>query len=1805
MVLSLLPAQVVAQGLTHSPHAGGQDAAMQSIATQNIGPNEAEVANDLYEKKFAQVSTITLISDIELNGCFPIDWEVTIDLNGHVLKMSDIGDGSVLKVENGGHLTIIDSNPTAEHKFTPNADGLWVLDETNGTKTVKGGVIYGGTGSSIGISVYGGGVYVEGGGTFTMNGGNIVGCTASTTFQARGGGVFVAEKGTFTMSGGSIAGCTTVGGYSYGGGIYNEGTVKLSGAAEIRDCYAKDSDGDAAYGGGISDNGEAFQISGNVRITGCTASGGGTDAVSMSYRSSISGGTFDGLAHNTGTISGGTFNGRVVNSNMITDGIFNGEVVNDGTISGGTFNGVVTNYGTITEGAVSGITVTYKANGGIYATQIVPSGSAAIKPVDPTVSSGAAFLGWYRADGTAYDFTQTVTENIILTARFAVVTRKVETKEELTAALADDTVDVIKLGSDIAIDATLIVDRAVTLDLVGYMLEMKGSGSVITVKNGGHLTLVDSDLTSTYYFTPDADGLWKWGTSGTKTVLGGVIYGGKGLTDRNSNGYGGGVYVDGGGAFTMNGGNIVGCKAVGYIAFGGGMFVAKGGTFTMTGGSITGCTAVAQGYGMAFGGGIRNDGESNDSNVGRTALSGTAVIRDCHAKGVTVANQLYGGGISDAGTLTISGDVQIIGCTADGYGSDAMYVNANNDSSVTGGMFYGSVDDPGNKISGLIVTYKDGDNEYAKQVLPSGTLATRPDTPANPGYIFEGWYTSDGAQWDYATAVTENLTLTAKWTIKTREVSTAQELTDALADISVGKILLTADIDISSSLTILRKVTLDLNGYVLRYADTTVNGSVFKIVSGGDLTVIDSRPDAEHRFNSDNVLWVLDEQNGKEIVKGGIITGGTGTPCYEDGSPYFTARGGGVYLEGDARFTMNGGNIVGCIAHTGGGVYISENGSFTMNGGSIVGCSSWFLSGPGGTPYFGGVCLDRGTFTMTGGVIKNCAKYSVVLSENATMNANGGEIYGVVKVEKNSYVTCLDGLTGVTAFRDNFWIYHNSARVDWGLFYDSITNYYSDPIIGLTVTYMNGETVYAKQILPSGTLATRPDALDPRTGYTFGGWNKADGTAWDYASDKVTDNITLYAKWIANTYTVTFDTAGGSTIAPITQDYGTAITAPEAPIREGYTFIGWDKAIPATMPAENVTITAQWEINQYTITFDTAGGSTVAPITQDFGTAITAPEAPTREGYTFIGWDKQIPATMPAENMTITAQWEINQYTITFDTAGGSTVAPITQDFGTAITAPANPTKVGYTFTGWDKEIPATMPAENITITAQWTLCDHVASTAQPTCTASATCTECSATLAALGHDVKPGYVYGGDNHWKECTRCTDKLELEAHAGGAASCTEQSVCSTCGQSYGALKPGSHSGSLVWHSNITMHEHRYDCCGLVVTAYELHHWYDGKCADCGYICTHPKGEKSCDGQAHCNICGSDYAAAPGSHAGKLVWVTDGRTHEQRYDCCGTVVTPAAAHEWKDGRCTVCGEVCGHTGGKANCHTKATCTVCGEQYGETDKSVHDGGTEVRGARAAGCTAAGYTGDTHCKSCGGKISSGTDIPATGHTGGKATCVRGAVCEVCGNAYGEIDPKNHASALVRVPATAATVAAEGNVEHWRCPDCGALFADADGARGLEPGDVVTGKLAPSVRVSESDGEPWVKGSGESLKFEFGCDPDDILSVHISVRLVPIVVDANRDETSFRLPGEGEVDYIRREDGVTVVLTPERLDELEPGIYDLTVDLGDGLSIGTSFTVEAAPTNAALVITIVAAAVVVVGGGAAASVILIRRKKH
>ena len=335
-----------------------------------------------------------------------------------------------------------------------------------------------------------------------------------------------------------------------------------------------------------------------------------------------------------------------------------------------------------------------------------------------------------------------------------------------------------------------------------------------------------------------------------------------------------------------------------------------------------------------------------------------------------------------------------------------------------------------------------------------------------------------------------------------------------------------------------------------------------------------------------------------------------------------------------------------------------------------------------------------------------------------TLDLGGGTLGGssdaiqiIVKNGSTFTAPASDGLTRPDGNTDSYfmWLDGNGNSYEPGASVPAdvteLTVQWTAPTYAVTL-HTNGGTINSGNVTEYtyGVGATLPTDVT-RTGYTFKGWydnENLTGSPVTAIGGAETGNKEYWAKWEINQYTITFDTNGGSKIAPITQDYGTAITAPADPTRKGYTFKGWDKEIPETMPADNITVKAQWEINQYTITFDTNGGSEIAPITQDYGTEITAPDNPTRKGYTFKGWDKEIPETMPAENITVKAQWEINQYTITFDTNGGSEIAPITQDYGTKITVPADPTRKGYTFKGWDKEIPETMPAENITVKAQW-----------------------------------------------------------------------------------------------------------------------------------------------------------------------------------------------------------------------------------------------------------------------------------------------------------------------------------------------------------------------------------------------------------------------------------------------------------------------------------------------------------------------
>ncbi|MDY5948826.1 MAG: InlB B-repeat-containing protein [Oscillospiraceae bacterium] len=351
-----------------------------------------------------------------------------------------------------------------------------------------------------------------------------------------------------------------------------------------------------------------------------------------------------------------------------------------------------------------------------------------------------------------------------------------------------------------------------------------------------------------------------------------------------------------------------------------------------------------------------------------------------------------------------------------------------------------------------------------------------------------------------------------------------------------------------------------------------------------------------------------------------------------------------------------------------------------------------------------------------------------------TFDTDGGSTVAPITQDYNTAVTAPADPTK-TGYTFNGWSPAVPAKMPAG----DMTVTAQWTINDYTITFdTDGGSAVAPITQAYNTAVTAP-ANPTKTGYTFAGWTPA------VPATMPAENVTITAQWTINQYTITFNTDGGSAVSPITQDYASVITAPENPTKTGYTFAGWSPAVPATMPAGDMTVTAQWTINEYTITFDTDGGSTVNPIAQDYGTAITAPEDPTKTGYTFAGWDKEIPATMPAENVTITAKWTINQYTITFNTDGGSEIAPITQNYATDVTAPANPTKTGYTFAGWTPEVPATMPAENVTVKAQWTINEYTITFDTDGGSEVAPITQNYATdVTAPANPTKTGYTFAG-----------------------------------------------------------------------------------------------------------------------------------------------------------------------------------------------------------------------------------------------------------------------------------------------------------------------------------------------------------------------------------------------------------------------------------------------------------------------------
>ena len=605
------------------------------------------------------------------------------------------------------------------------------------------------------------------------------------------------------------------------------------------------------------------------------------------------------------------------------------------------------------------------------------------------------------------------------------------------------------------------------------------------------------------------------------------------------------------------------------------------------------------------------------------------------------------------------------------------------------------------------------------------------------------------------------------------EVADSKNLSDALKS-DTAVIRLTGDIGITAYMTVSRPVTIDLNGHLLK---TTGKGSnLIHVIPNGELTLIDSNPNAVHKFSVEEAtgLWKQDAA-GTKVIKGGAITGGT--------------------------LLMRGGNIVGCTAREGGGIYVEDGGRFEMSAGTITGCVAQTANND--DTRGGGLC-NFGTTVLSGAAaIRDCR---AILSGESTNKNEGGGICSVRNLTIRDNVT----VSGCTANEESDAMSigggdanNSPTEIIGGTFDGSVTN--GGTISGGTFrdkvwnsgTLSGGQftgSVVNRGTITNGTFGGEVTNESGRSfgvisGGTFNGkvTNKNDISDSPEETPAKISGGTFNGE-VIGAYTVTFQSKGGSEVASQIRA-NTPAAQPDNPTKEGHTFIGWYKGEEkwnfADAVTEALTLTAKWTANRYTITFDTAGGSEVAPITQDYGTTITAPAAPTRTGYTFAGWDREIPTAMPAGDMAITARWQVNQYTITFKPENGGEDIVITQDYGTAITPPAAPTRTGYTFAGWDRESPTTMPAGDMAITARWTE-NRVIVIIRP---------DDSKDEPDPGtiHQWGPWRSNGDGTHTRRCTAsgCFDQQNGKC-CGGTPNCTQRASCILCGAKYGKTDPPRHA-----------------------------------------------------------------------------------------------------------------------------------------------------------------------------------------------------------------------------------------------------------------------------------------------------------------------------------------------------------------------------------------------------------------------------
>ena len=562
----------------------------------------------------------------------------------------------------------------------------------------------------------------------------------------------------------------------------------------------------------------------------------------------------------------------------------------------------------------------------------------------------------------------------------------------------------------------------------------------------------------------------------------------------------------------------------------------------------------------------------------------------------------------------------------------------------------------------------------------------------NPPTSTEGPGSPESASGNEAAAVLNGLYAALPVANGVKEVATADELTDALADSSISIITLKDDVEISSTLTVNRTVTLDLNGNVLKM---TGSDSVIKVEADGDLTIQDRNTTTQHTFNPHckYQFWYIDmwelDKDGSKIVSGGVITGGGGdqnngggvlvaggTLTMAGGSIVgcsARSRGGGVCLAYDSAtgksgtFIMTGGSIIGCAAQLGGGVYVApectfamatgsnihncianndgggviNHGTFQMHGGTISACTTVELGG-------GGVC-NKGTFIMSDGMIKGCT------SPDGQYASGGG-------VRNSNQFTMTGGTIGDPDNENDASHVYNTSSQETTLTISGNAKIYTD-VTNVGILNADGGKM-------AGTVT---NGNEYGTGTITGSEGAADSTEFQ---GKVTNNGTIRK--------------GTFTNEVINESSGTI---------NGGTFTGTVENKDGTISGGDFS---KATLNgMLVITFDPDNGD--QSITQEVnwskdGATLTAPDpVPTNEGHSLDGWYYDNNGTETKWNfdmdtvkctMTLKAKWELSTYSVTLQTDGGTIasgkeVTGYTYGTGAVLPTTNDITREGYRFDGW------------------------------------------------------------------------------------------------------------------------------------------------------------------------------------------------------------------------------------------------------------------------------------------------------------------------------------------------------------------------------------------------------------------------------------------------------------------------------------------------------------------------------------------